>query len=110
MSESIICEVFRSPRREGMYLFVAREEGLARVPEPLLQAFGSPESALVLQLHTGRRLARADAGEVLAAIGEQGFYLQMPPTPDAAAAVAGESAVATPPAGETGETGEKASC
>lgn len=83
MSDSIICEVFRSPRREGMYLFVAREEGLARVPGQLLQAFGNPESALVLQLDAGRRLARADAAEVLAAIDAQGFYLQMPPTPGA---------------------------
>ena len=27
-----------------------------------------------------RKLARADVGEVLASIAEQGFYLQMPPT------------------------------
>lgn len=108
MSESVICEVFRSPRREGMYLFVPREEGLARVPEALLQAFGSPEPALVLQLDAGRRLARADAGEVLAAIAEQGFYLQMPPTPGPAAAVETAGVVATAPAASP--VGKTSSC
>ena len=79
MSTSRLCEVFRSPRREGMYLYVDRAEGMARVPEALLQAFGTPQSALILKLETSRRLARADAAEVLAAVAEQGYYLQMPP-------------------------------
>ena len=41
-----------------------------------------PEPVMLLQLAPGRKLARADAQQVLAAIEEQGFYLQMPPTPD----------------------------
>jgi uncharacterized protein YcgL (UPF0745 family) len=80
---SILCEVFRSPRREGMYLYVERAEGLARVPEELLQRFGAPEPALVFRLHGERRLARASAAEVLKALAAQGFYLQMPPVPGA---------------------------
>jgi uncharacterized protein YcgL (UPF0745 family) len=64
-----------------MYLFVERSEGLERVPAVLLQAFGKPESAMLLMLDAGRSLAAADAVAVLAAISEQGFYLQMPPTP-----------------------------
>lgn len=79
MTKGRICEVFRSPRREGMYLYVDKAEGLARVPEHLRQVFGEPESALVLHLKPERRLARADAAEVLAALEDPGFYLQMPP-------------------------------
>lgn len=81
MSDATLCEVFRSSRRAGMYLFVERDEGLARVPESLLTVFGKPESALLLELDAGRSLAAANAAEVLVAIREQGFYLQMPPTP-----------------------------
>lgn len=66
-----------------MYLFVDKQEGLARVPESLLQRFGKPESALLLMLSPERTLARADASRVLEAIAGQGFYLQMPPLPDA---------------------------
>ncbi len=85
MSKGRICEVFRSPRREGMYLYVDKAEGLARVPEHLRQVFGEPESALVLHLKPERKLARADAADVLAALEEPGFYLQMPPVPEAEA-------------------------
>lgn len=74
-----LCTVYRSPRKEEMYLFVDRREGLERVPEELLERFGEPEVVLILKLDEGRRLARAEAGAVLEAIAEQGYYLQMPP-------------------------------
>ncbi len=77
-----LCEVFRSSRKAEMYLYVDRARGLEDVPEALLQQFGEPVSVLLLLLEPGRKLARADAGDVLAGIERQGFYLQMPP-PDA---------------------------
>jgi len=79
----VLCEVFRSPRREGMYLYVERSEGLAHVPEALLKVFGTPESALVFRLTPDRPLARASAPAVLEELRERGFYLQMPPVPGA---------------------------
>ena len=63
-----------------MYLYVDHREDLARVPEGLLERFGSPELALTLTLTASRKLARADAGEVLKQITAEGYYLQMPPT------------------------------
>lgn len=74
-----ICEVFRSPRREGMYLYVDRAEGLARVPDAMLSGFGEPESVMVLAIDENKRLARAQAPDVLTDIEQRGFYLQMPP-------------------------------
>jgi uncharacterized protein YcgL (UPF0745 family) len=64
-----------------MYLYVDKTEGLARVPASLLQRFGEPEAIMLVHLDGKRRLARADADEVVARIGEQGYYLQMPPGP-----------------------------
>ncbi len=78
----LLCQVYRSPRRAEMYLYVDMERGLVDVPEPLLASFGEPEKALSLLLTPDRKLARADAAEVLAAIQQQGFYLQLPPTPE----------------------------
>ncbi len=74
-----LCTVFRSARVEGMYLYVDRAEGVARVPEPLMQRFGNPEQVMILPLHPERKLARADAARVLELIETQGYYLQMPP-------------------------------
>jgi len=77
----LLCEIFKSSRKEEMYLYVERARGLADVPEPLMAQFGEPQSVMTLVLTEDRSLARADAAEVLEHIQENGFYLQMPPTP-----------------------------
>lgn len=82
MSLSILCDVYRSARVEGMYLYVAKQEGLSRVPEALMKRFGRAELAMGLMLTPARTLARADVVQVMQAIESQGFYLQMPPKED----------------------------
>ncbi len=77
-----LCTIYRSPKKEGMYLYVDKNEDLSRVPESLLQRFGKPELAMTLALSADRKLARADVGKVLESITEQGYYLQMPPSPE----------------------------
>jgi len=76
----IHCQIYRSSRKPETYLYVEKSRGLEDVPEALMQQFGEPEEVMSLLLDVGRRLARADAVEVLQLIAEQGFYLQMPPT------------------------------
>jgi uncharacterized protein len=74
-----ICSIYRSAKVEGMYLYVDKSAGLARVPEALMQRFGKAELAMTLLLHPERKLARADISTVLQAIADNGFFLQMPP-------------------------------
>ena len=76
-----ICAVYRSRRNPDTYIYVDHAEGLARVPEALLRELGGTERAMTLVLTPERRLARTSAAEVLRAIREQGYYLQMPPLP-----------------------------
>lgn len=75
-----LCEVFRSSRKEEMYVYVVKARGLEDVPEVLMKQFGEPQSVMTLVLDSARKLARANTEEVLAAIEAQGYYLQMPPT------------------------------
>lgn len=77
-----LCQVYRSKRRDGMYLFVDKKEGLSRVPETLLTTFGQPEPSITFLLTSERTMARVEALDVLGAIAENGFYLQMPPLRD----------------------------
>jgi len=79
----MICEIFRSPKEEGMYLYVEKSVGLKNVPELLMEKFGRPAAGMALLLTEDKKLARADAKKVLAAIKENGFYLQLPPPKDA---------------------------
>lgn len=75
----IICEIYRSPKEEGMYLYVKKEEGLTKVPEELLRVFGKPQQAMVLLLTPGKKLAHASVEKVAESLETQGFYLQLPP-------------------------------
>ena len=77
----LICEIFRSPQKEEMYLYVEKAKGLVDVPETLLKQFGEAESVMPIVLTPERRLARVDVAEVLEHIEANGFFLQMPPTP-----------------------------
>ncbi len=71
--------VYRSSRKQEMYLFVDAEDDLAPVPAALLERFGKPLEALSLMLTADRPLARAEASRVLECIETDGYYLQLPP-------------------------------
>lgn len=81
MSESkVICQIYRSSREEGMYLYTRKEDALTRVPEELLQRFGQPQPAMVLVLTPERKLARVSAIRVMECLNDPGYYLQLPPS------------------------------
>ncbi|TDO16518.1 MULTISPECIES: YcgL domain-containing protein [Halomonas] len=77
--DKLLCEVFKSARQEQLYLYVDKRQGLVEVPEALLERFGTPLSAMTLILTPERSLGRALATDVMAAIRDKGYYLQMPP-------------------------------
>ncbi|MEY4589468.1 MAG: hypothetical protein RL497_1544 [Pseudomonadota bacterium] len=77
-----ICDVYKSLKKHDLYLYVAKTDGLTRVPALLLEHFGTPHHTLTLVLTPERKLARTSGQKVLDALNEQGFYLQMPPVLD----------------------------
>lgn len=74
-----LCTVYKSPKKDEMYLYTDRLEGLKRVPKELLELFGTPTEVMALLLTEDKELGRAEAKAVLDDIREKGFYLQMPP-------------------------------
>ena len=74
-----LVKVYKGARKPDSYLYVDFSEELARVPEALLNQFGDMVEVMSLKLDADRRLARADAGEVLEQIDSNGFYLQLQP-------------------------------
>lgn len=75
-----ICSIYRCSKKEGMYIYLDKEAGLESIPDALVKQLGETELAMTLLITEDKKLARGNAVEVLAAIKEQGFYLQMPPT------------------------------
>lgn len=74
-----ICSVFRSSKKDEMYLYVDKTEKMKRVPDPLKEMFGAPIHVFDMLLTPEKELSRADAAQVLEDIREKGYFLQMPP-------------------------------
>jgi uncharacterized protein YcgL (UPF0745 family) len=81
------CFIYKSLRKADAYLYVVNADDFAAVPTALREKLGRLEFVLKLELTPERKLARADAAQVIAALSDQGYYLQLPPA-DASADVA----------------------
>jgi len=75
----IICSIYRSKKKDEMYLYVDKTKALSLVPEDLLKMFGQPEHRMDMLLTADKKLAKAKAEDILSNIDAQGYYLQMPP-------------------------------
>jgi len=73
------CFVYRSRKKDGLYLFLKAEDDFTRVPDAVMSYFGTPERSMELELTPERPLARCSAAEVIAKLEENGFYIQLPP-------------------------------
>ena len=74
-----LCWIYKSPRKDEMYLYLSKENDFEEVPDTLLERFGKPISVMSLNLTSERKLARVDVNVVIANLKEHGFHLQMPP-------------------------------
>ena len=50
------CWVYRSPRKQEMYLYLAQEDGFDTLPAALLERFGEPILVIELELSSEREL------------------------------------------------------
>lgn len=76
----ILTDIYRSSKKEGLYLYVKKDQNLSELPEVLMKQFGKPEFSMRILLDVEKKLARAKAEDVMDAIQAKNFYLQMPPT------------------------------
>lgn len=75
----MLCHVYRCTRRADTYLYLARRDDFACVPEALRAPLGPLEFAFQFELTAERKLAREEAGVVLGNLAARGFHLQFPP-------------------------------
>lgn len=72
------CYIYRSSIKEGLYVYLADENGLEELPEPVLKQLGTPVLAMTLDLLPDRKMGQEDAQVVLENLQTQGFHVQMP--------------------------------
>ncbi|MBV7299542.1 YcgL domain-containing protein [Enterovibrio paralichthyis] len=77
------CAIYKSSKKESTYLYINRKDDFSEVPEKLLQTFGNPQFVMMVNLDKREKLAIADIKKVRENLTNDGFYLQLPPPPDA---------------------------
>ena len=73
------CWVYRSSRKDELYVYLRAKDAFGQLPEGLLRLLGTPELVMDLELHGESKLARADVQKVMEELRTRGYYLQMPP-------------------------------
>ncbi len=76
------CYVYKSLKKDLLFLYIDKKDDFSPVPAELLQSFGTLEFVLETELTPERKLAKEDSKQVLASLQEKGFFVQLPPTDD----------------------------
>ncbi len=76
------CYVYKGDRKEDYYLYLGQQldqdSPPEKVPQAILGLMGELSFVLEFELSDQKKLAQADAEQVLSDIQSNGFYLQMP--------------------------------
>ena len=74
----MICQVYRSDKKVGMYLYLANDKQMEDLPEELLKLIGKYTQAMELDLSERSKLANEDIEKVKSNLSEQGYHVQLP--------------------------------
>ncbi|WP_299495417.1 YcgL domain-containing protein [uncultured Shewanella sp.] len=75
----MICAVYKSSRKQETYLFIEKRDDFTKVPDALMDMFGTPTLVMMLPLSKRDHLGFADIEKVKSELVDKGFYLQLPP-------------------------------
>ncbi len=75
----MLASIYRSNKKDEMYLYLPVKDDFSNVPEALLKVFGKPAFAMQINLAKREKLSRVDIDEVRDKLSADGYFLQMPP-------------------------------
>ncbi len=75
----MLCQVYRSEKKQGAYLYLAHGKTLEDIPEELNALLGHCVPVMQLNLAKRDKLASQDIELVKQNLADQGYHLQMPP-------------------------------
>ena len=75
--QKINCSIYKTPQREGVYLYLPQSTPIEELPELLQQLFAERVEVLTLTLTPTTQLAVEDPLQVLANLREDGYHLQL---------------------------------
>ena len=75
----IRCNIFNCARKSDTYLYLKAGMRPEELPAALRTLLGDLQQFLTLEISENSKLAQVSADDVLAALNDQGYFLQMPP-------------------------------
>ena len=75
----MLCFIYKSLKKEHLYLYVNKKDDFSEVPEALFNSFGKLEFVMDLELTPERKLAKENAEKVIESLKAKGFFVQLPP-------------------------------
>jgi hypothetical protein len=76
----MLAYVYKSLKKADTYVYLAKREDFACLPEALRAQLGRLQFVLDVALTPERKLARVDAAVVRTNLSARGFHVQFPPT------------------------------
>jgi uncharacterized protein YcgL (UPF0745 family) len=75
----MLCFIYKSLKKDQLYLYVDKKDDFSKVPEALFNSFGKMEFVMDLELTPERKLAKEDVEKVMESLNTKGFFVQLPP-------------------------------
>ncbi len=75
----MLCFIYKSLKKEHLYLYVNKKDDFSEVPDALFNSFGKLEFVMDLELTPERKLAKENAEKVIDSLKTKGFFVQLPP-------------------------------
>jgi len=76
----MIAYIYKSSRKEGLYLYIAKKDDFSNVPQALYDSMGKePIFVMDIELTPERKLARENVDTVIKSLETKGYHVQMPP-------------------------------
>lgn len=73
------CYIYKSLKKQELYLYLTKKDDFSDIPKPLLDSFGEMKFVMELEITPKLKLAREDVNKVLVSIKKKGFFVQLPP-------------------------------
>ena len=70
--------IYKGSKKQETYLYIENKDDFSRVPQELIDVLGQLSHVMTIELSIEKKLAQADARQVMADLQENGYYLQMP--------------------------------
>lgn len=75
----MLCAIYKSSKQQQAYLYVPGRDDFSRVPEMLMETFGTPKFLMIMPLKKERKMAQMDIETLRKELSLKGYYLQIPP-------------------------------